>query len=96
MLRAGDPGSPLKSYSQAMVKPNVFVDGRQYLVYWGRVTFEVPADRAVHFGVGMQDGLRGASMLLAPGPEAVELAYVAPAMGEVSFGPAQPPPAPRG
>jgi len=84
-LTAG--GSPLAGYSKAMVKPNLFVDGRQYIVYWGEVTIEVPADRAVHLGVGMQDGLRGASMLLPPGAEPVVLDYHVPAMGEASFGP---------
>lgn len=90
----GGGGSPLKGYTQSMVKPNVFVDGRQYIVYWGRVTVEVPADRAVHLGVGMQDGLRGASVLLQPGPDPLEMVYVAPAMGEATFTLAAPRPAP--
>ena len=80
-------GSPLAGYSKAMVKPNLFVDGRQYIVYWGQVTVEVPADRAVHLGVGMQDGIRGASLLLPPGAEPVVLDYHVPTMGEASFGP---------
>ena len=80
-------GSPLAGYSKSMVKPNLFVDGRQYIVYWGQVTIEVPADRAVHLGVGMQDGIRGASLLLPPGADPVVLDYHVPAMGEVSFGP---------
>jgi len=84
-LAAG--GSPLAGYSKSMVKPNLFVDGRQYIVYWGQVTIEVPADRAVHLGIGMQDGIRGASLLLPPGPDPVVLDYHVPAMGEVSFGP---------
>jgi hypothetical protein len=84
-LSAG--GSPLAGYSKSMVKPNLFVDGRQYIVYWGEVTVEVPADRAVHLGVGMQDGIRGASVLLPPGTEPVTLDYHVPAMGEVRFGP---------
>lgn len=84
-LSAG--GTPLAGYSKAMVKPNLFVDGRQYIVYWGEVTVEVPADRSVHIGVGMQDGIRGASVLLPPGAEPVVLDYHVPGMGEVSFGP---------
>jgi hypothetical protein len=84
-LTAG--GSPLSGYSKSMIKPNLFVDGRQYIVYWGEVTVEVPADRAVHIGVGMQDGIRGASVLLPQGAEPVVLDYHVPAMGEVRFGP---------
>lgn len=84
-LEAG--GTPLSGYSKSMIKPNVFVDGRQYIVYWGQVTVEVPADRAVHIGVGMQDGIRGASVLLAPGTETLVFDYHVPAMGEVRFGP---------
>lgn len=82
-LEAG--GGPLSGHSKSMVKPNLFVDGRQYIVYWGTVTVEVPADRAVHLAVGMQDGLRGASMLLPPGSDPVVLDYRVPAMGEVTF-----------
>jgi hypothetical protein len=87
-LEAG--GSPLAGYSKSMVKPNLFVDGRQYIVYWGQVVVEVPADRAVHIAVGMQDGIRGASVLLPPGPDPVLLDYHVPALGEVSFGPRPP------
>ena len=54
------------------------------------MTVEVPADRPVHLGIGMQDGARGASLLLPRGSEPVELAYYVPAMGEVTFGPARP------
>jgi hypothetical protein len=81
---------PLSGMSKSTVKPNLFVDGRQYIVYWGQVTVEVPADRAVHIGVGMQDGVRGASMLLPPGTEPVLLDFHVPSMGEVSFGPRVP------
>ena len=38
----------------------------------------------------MQDGIRGASLLLPPGAEPVLLDYHVPAMGEVSFGPRMP------
>lgn len=80
-------GTPFAGLTQAALKPNFFVDGRQYIVYWGQVTFELPADRSVHLAVGMQDGLRGASMLLPPGADNVALVYHVPAMGEASLGP---------
>jgi hypothetical protein len=86
-----DGGGVLGGVSKTMIKPNLFVDGRQYIVYWGRVTVQVPADRPVHLGIGMQDGARGASMLLPAGAEPLELAYHVPAMGEVSFGLVRPP-----
>lgn len=78
--------NPMKGYAASMVAPNLFVDGRQYIVYWGRVTVEVPADRAVHLGVGMQDGMRGASMLLPPGPEPLDLSYQVSSFGPATFG----------
>lgn len=78
---------PFSGATSAQVKPNLFVDGRQYIVYWGRVTVEVPADRAVHLGVGLRDGERGASLLLSAGSDPLELAYHAPVSGEPTFGP---------
>ena len=83
-------GGMLSSMAKTTTKPNVFVDGRQYIVYWGEVTVEVPADRSVHIGVGMQDGIRGASVLLPPGPGPVVLDYHVPMTGEVNFGPRGP------
>lgn len=49
--------------------PVVSIDGRQYLVYWGSVSFEVPADRAVHVSVHVEVERVGqvASALLPPG-----------------------------
>lgn len=49
--------------------PIVSVDGRQYLVYWGAVSFEVPADRAVHVSVHVEVERIGqvATTLLPPG-----------------------------
>ncbi|WP_299052797.1 hypothetical protein [uncultured Nocardioides sp.] len=79
-------GTPLR----ARVAPGLFVDGRQYLVYWGQVHVEVPADRAVHIGVGVQDGLQGASILLPPGEGPAHLRY------EVGHGGASLVPAPPG
>jgi len=84
-LEAG--GGLLGGISKTVVKPNLFVDGRQYIVYWGPVTVEVPADRSVHIGVGMQDGLRGASVLLPPGTEPLALRYHVGPTGEPDFGP---------
>ena len=81
----------LGGVSKVGIKPNLFVDGRQYIVYWGPVTVEIPADRSVHIGVGMQDGLRGASVLLPSSRDDLHLRYVVGATGEPSFGPAAPP-----
>lgn len=49
--------------------PIVSVDGRQYLVYWGSVHFEIPADRAVHLSVHVEAEriTQVASALLPPG-----------------------------
>jgi len=56
--------------------PVVSIDGRQYLVYWGAVSFEIPADRAVHLSVHVEVERIGqvASALLPPG-NAVTLTY---------------------
>jgi hypothetical protein len=82
------PRSPLSGFTQEMVMPNVFVDGRQFVVYWGQVTVEAPADRPVHLAVGMQDGVRGASVLLDPGAEPLHLHYRVPVTGAATLGPA--------
>jgi hypothetical protein len=66
--------------------PIVSIDGRDYWVYWGQVSFEIPADRPCHVaarceggqsgGQLSQDlGSRAASMLLPPGEEAIALNY---------------------
>lgn len=51
------------------IPPIVSIDGRQYLVYWGTVSFEVPADRAVHLSVHVEGEHIGqaATALLPPG-----------------------------
>lgn len=51
-------------------RPIVGIDGRSYLVVWGPVTFEVPADRSVHVSVHVEADYvtQTASMLLPPGP----------------------------
>ena len=89
-VRLVEPSSPLSGMTTSMVMPNVFVDGRQYIVYWGTVSLEAPADRAVHLAVGMQDGLRGASVLLPPSSAPVVMEYKVGSMGRPYFGPPQP------
>jgi hypothetical protein len=58
------------------IAPTVGIDGRQYVVYWGRVYFEVPADRGVHVAVSLQEGVAASSLLLPPG-DSTYLSYVA-------------------
>ena len=48
----------LSGVTEKMLMPTLSVDGRPFVVYWGTVTVEAPADRAVHLAVGMQDGMR--------------------------------------
>ncbi len=62
--------------------PLASIDGRQYVVSWGSVTFEIPADRNVHVSVHLQTNYSGgasvatpfASIVLAPYPTPVRLA----------------------
>ena len=56
--------------------PVVGIDGRKYLVYWGAVSFEIPADRAVHLSVHVEVERIGqvATALLPPG-NAVAMTY---------------------
>ena len=58
------------------IAPTVGIDDRQYVVYWGRVFFEVPADRAVHVAVSLQDGVQASSVLIPAGADAY-LEYLA-------------------
>ena len=48
--------------------PVVGIDGRQYVVFWGTVAFEVPADRPVHVSVHIiaNSMTQSASALLLP------------------------------
>ena len=50
------------------IPPVVGIDGRTYVVIWGQVAFEVPADRAVHVSVYMHGEymVQAASTLLYP------------------------------
>ena len=68
-------GTFLSAMSLDRIVPTIGIDGRQYVVYWGRVFFEVPADRAVHVAVSLQDGVQASSLLIEPG-EAGEGAYL--------------------
>lgn len=58
------------------VPPVVGLDGRQYVVYWGTIGFEIPADRACHVSVHVVGEHMGqhASVLLNPGAD-VSLTY---------------------
>ena len=51
------------------IPPVVSVDGRQYIVYWGTIPFEIPADRAVHVSVHVEGNAmtQAASALVPPG-----------------------------
>lgn len=61
---------------RAKIPPIVGIDGRSYVVYWGSVTFEVPADRNVHVSVHVEGDaiVQAASILLPPG-EGLALTY---------------------
>ncbi len=58
------------------VPPVVGIDGRQYVVVWGTVSFEIPADRAVHVSVHVpgERMTQAASALLPPG-DSLSLGY---------------------
>ena len=61
---------------RAKIPPIVGIDGRSYVVYWGPVTFEIPADRNVHVSVHVEGDaiVQAASALLPPG-EGLTLVY---------------------
>jgi len=75
----------VRGVTEKMRQPTLHVDGRPFIVYWGQVTVEAPADRAVHIAVGLQDGLRGASVLLDPGSEPEHLLYRVPGTGQATL-----------
>jgi hypothetical protein len=64
------------SMIQSRHRPVVSIDGRQYVVVWGQVSFEIPAERNVHVSVHVHGDVIAlvASTLLGPGP-AVGLRY---------------------
>jgi hypothetical protein len=84
---AGDRNVPLRLLAIDLrattlakgVSPAVLVDGRQYVVDWGRVALEVPADRPVHVCVLAlhRRPLGVASLVLMPDREPA-LEYSAP------------------
>ncbi|GGA67120.1 hypothetical protein GCM10011490_17120 [Pseudoclavibacter endophyticus] len=56
--------------------PVVSIDGRQYFTFWGRLTFEIPAERAVHLSVHIEgDRVLGARSALIPPGGHVHYAY---------------------
>lgn len=61
---------------RAKIPPIVGIDGRSYVVYWGLVTFEIPADRNVHLSVHCEGDaiVQAASALLPPG-DSLTLTY---------------------
>ena len=67
------------------IPPIVSIDGRHYVVYWGTMTFEIPADRPVHVSVHVEGERIGqaASALLPPG-ESLTLTYATNYMSGVA------------
>ena len=84
---AGERAAPLRVLSVDLrpttltrgISPAVLLDGRQYVVGWGSVALEVPADRPVHVTVLAlhRRPLAAASLVLMPDQEPV-LEYSAP------------------
>lgn len=70
--------------------PTLGVDGRQYVVYWGDVHFEIPADRQCHVAISLDDSFQAASVLLAPGTGPLRLEYRAQQSGRAILGPVAP------
>jgi hypothetical protein len=64
------------SMLKSKIPPIVSIDGRQYIVYWGSIGFEIPADRACHVSVHVEGDHIGqhASVLLNPG-DSLTLTY---------------------
>jgi hypothetical protein len=58
-------------------RPIVSIDGRQYVVLWGPVHFEIPGDRNVHVSVHLEGDLvsQVASILLGPGESPLAFRY---------------------
>ena len=58
-------------------RPIASIDGRQYVVVWGPVSWEIPADRNVHVSVHLEGEYvaQAASMIMAPRTERQVLVY---------------------
>ncbi|SDX20231.1 hypothetical protein SAMN05421504_102646 [Amycolatopsis xylanica] len=72
---------PFSSNAVNYYAPYASIDGRQYVVTWGSVTFEIPADRNVHVSVHLLTNYSGgmtstpfASTILPPHPAPMRLA----------------------
>ena len=61
----------------AKYRPVASIDGRQYDVVWGPVSWEIPADRNVHVSVHLEGDYlaQAASVILPPGEERTFLRY---------------------
>lgn len=62
---------------RAKYRPIASIDGRQYVVVWGPVSWEVPADRNVHVSVHLEGDYlaQTASLILPSGDGRVVLTY---------------------
>ena len=70
---------------KAKIPPIVSIDGRHYIVYWGTMTFEIPADRPVHVSVHVEgDRIHQAASALLPPGESLTLTYATNYMSGVA------------
>lgn len=72
---------PISGNAVRYYMPIASIDGRQFVVSWGAISFEIPADRNVHVSVHMQTNYASgmtstpfASIVLGPHPAPVRLA----------------------
>lgn len=82
----------------AKYRPVASIDGRQYVVVWGEVSFDVPAERNVHVSVHLEGEILGqaASLVLPPGADPVAFRYETHyGSGVGTLTPVGPPPAVR-
>ena len=58
-------------------RPVASIDGRQYVVVWGPVSWEIPADRNVHVSVHLEGDIiaQAASVILPPADGRAVLRY---------------------
>lgn len=65
------------SRAQDRYRPVASIDGRQYIVVWGPVSWEIPADRNVHVSVHLEGDYlaQTASVILPPGDGRMVLHY---------------------